>query len=106
MAGTGCSLVRGPICIGVDADACAGVASMAVGNLAWNASDFVGPATVSHAACPAQADEWALDAPCWSVSLPLGSGTTPVVIMGLGRDGHVGQVGGDCVSGQLVCDLP
>lgn len=99
----GCGLVSGPICLGVATTECIEAATVAVGNLGWARASFVGPATVSHGRCPDRLDDRVVEGtPCWHVTLPLDGGLEPEVVMGLYEGGHIGQIGGDAISGQMI----
>ncbi len=95
----------GSVCLGVANPECTTAADVAIGNLARSRADFIGPATVWRGDCPESLDEAVWDAtPCWHVSLPMRDGAEYTVVMGRYEDGHIGQIGGDAISGQFLTD--
>lgn len=89
-----------PVCSGVGAAQCSEVLAAAVHNLARTQSAFIGPGTVATAVCPEPLPAYyAVDTPCWHVTLPLRTGITPQVVMARRDDGVITQAGGDSISG-------
>lgn len=93
----------GPNCIDVEQPQCDEVLAAAVEQLARASQSFTGPGTVADGPCPSPIPEYFADTtPCWYVTLPLSTGTTPQVVMARRDDDAIAQAGGDLVSGQAI----